>query len=144
PPRTAAASERAGHRRQREAAPAYARSLTPGERIMHAGRAFAQSIGSGAADFVAGLPVLAKTIDDILAHAPVITPRGGSDKIMAQRTRFIQAAQAIRGWAERTFPTDPNLQHAFLETLLPQGLGSFTTYLGVSAAGTAVGGPVGG
>src|SRR5690606_13536178 len=81
---------------------------------------------------------------DILAHAPVITPRGGSDKIMAQRTRFIQAAQAIRGWAERTFPTDPNLQHAFLETLLPQGLGSFTTYLGVSAAGTAVGGPVGG
>src|SRR5690606_18200629 len=49
-----------------------------------------------------------------------------------------------RGWAERTFPTDPNLQHAFLETLLPQGIGSFTTYLGVSVAGTAAGGPVGG
>src|SRR5690606_25593425 len=56
----------------------------------------------------------------------------------------IQAAQAIRGWAERTFPTDPNLQHAFLETLLPQGLGSFTTYLGVTATGTALGGPAGG
>src|SRR5690606_18786215 len=110
----------------------------------HAGRAFAQTIGRGAADFVAGLPILAKTIDDILTYAPVIKPQGVGDQALAQRTRFIQAAQAIRGWAERTFPTDPNLQHAFLETLLPQGFGSFTTYLGLSAAGTAVGGPVGG
>jgi hypothetical protein len=47
---------------------------------------------------------------------------------------MFQAGQKIRELGERFYPGDQRLQRDFLATVLPSALGSFTAYIGLSAA----------
>lgn len=50
---------------------------------------------------------------------------------------------AVRGFAEETFPGNPELQGSFWWDTVPEGIGSFGAFILAGAAGSLVGGPVG-
>jgi N12 class adenine-specific DNA methylase len=102
---------------------------TTGEKFSHAANRFMQTAtGDVPAGMLEQVAVLAKELDLF-------------DEYRGQETEELatyRAGEAIRKWAERTFPTDPDLRGRFLADVLPAAAGSMVGFMGTAIAGRAL------
>src|SRR5690606_28608259 len=115
----------------REFAPPPVPSL--GARFQNAAARFMQGTLGVPASALEGVAVLAKALDEQLGgleHA---------DK-EARDLATYRAGQAIREFAERTFPSDPALQGRFISDVVPPAFGSLAAFLGGGLGARALGG----
>lgn len=106
----------------------------PPDRIKEAVNTFAQTtLGEVPAGLLEGSSIIANEIGQ-LSHQWA----GGGQPIPVQKRGAYQTGQALRRWAEQSFPSDKRLQEEFLAHTVPAAAG-FMVDLGLA---TAMGAPV--
>lgn len=114
-------------RQETQEAAEYARSLTPGQRLENAANSFAQGVVGIPAGMLEGIAVIAKELDE---HTFDQYEGEGAGDLATARV-----GQRLQAWAQKAFPTDPKLQRAFLESVVPQAFGSAASFMATGIAG---------